>query len=241
MLVVMRGHASTPDGPEGSVVVTTSAESREADVLEYAAAVMAERARQLRAGKNNPNTKSDVATKLEPETQAEMFLTPGLPYTVADLEPLHQFFIHLVMSDIEENEYKTSDFVKLTGGFDDGEKSLKINGYPTIYLTPAEFLVLLILSAHSRSRRSLPSPWRTIDRTFLSAKDIVAAVEDWQEEEPRLEKFWTTISDVNVHRTVSKLRVKIRRSGADADIIDTGPERGYRLNTSSYHVLISLR
>ena len=147
------------------------------------------------------------------------------------------------LSELKANEYKTNDLAEVSGGFNAPEKHLKINGAPTIHLTKAEFVLFLVLAAHGRCLRGLSAPRQIVGGKFLSAEDILRAVDAWRSVEPRLTVFWTNATFNDVHRTVSELRKKIRLSGANPKIIETGPkgEGGFRLSTSPHNVTIDLR
>jgi len=147
------------------------------------------------------------------------------------------------LTELKENEYKTNDLVELSGGFNAPEKHLKINSAPTVHLTKSEFVLFLILAAHGRCLRGLSAPWQIVGGKFLSAEDILRAVDAWRNVEPRLTGFWTNATFAEVHRTVSELRKKIRQSEANPNIIETGPkgQGGYRLSTSPHNVTIELQ
>ena len=147
------------------------------------------------------------------------------------------------LTELQEHGYMTNDWVHVSGGFKAPERHLKINGRPKIHLTKAEFFLFLILAAHGRSLQGLSAPRQIMGGKFLGAEDIIRAVDAWRIVEPRLTSFWTQATFNDVHRAVSELRKKIRLSGGNPNIIETGPkgEWGYRLSTSPFNVTIDLQ
>lgn len=141
------------------------------------------------------------------------------------------------LSELMENGYKSNDLVEVSTGFSAPARYLKINGTTTIRLTTAEFVVLFILVAHGQCLRRMSVP---CGEKFLSAQDLLFTVDDWRKEERRLIGFWENATFAELHRTVCELRKKIRESGANPNLIETGPagEGGYRLSTPPHNVTI---
>src|SRR5262245_18817188 len=98
--------------------------------------------------------------------------------------PGFQQFLQYVRAEIREGGYLSNAIVELVGDFTGTVRYLLINAAPAIPLQRPEFLVLLVIMAQQLTARGLPTPRLIESAGYLTAKEILGALQDWAKVEP---------------------------------------------------------
>jgi hypothetical protein len=131
--------------------------------------------------------------------------------------------------------------ITLTGGLDDlAGRTLAVDGGPAVGLSPAEFLVMLVLASHGLRLAGKEAPVPVELSPFLSAKMVLAAIKDYLAGAvPRPAAFGRETGDEQIPKVVKRLRDLLAEAGAPPLLIGNGPNgRSYRLDTPAVNIVI---
>jgi hypothetical protein len=148
-------------------------------------------------------------------------------------------FLARLREELRDGAYRSCDVVELIGGFTGNTRLMKINANPDIPLSRCQWLVLLVLMAHHRTARGLPTPRRIVAESHLTAQEILNALEEWKKDDPTA--AWNADATA-VHRVIHKLRRKLADAGFPNLIQSWRKEvgGGYGLATPALNLIITL-
>lgn len=139
-----------------------------------------------------------------------------------------------------KGDFLTNDIVEIRGrlGSDD-RRDLTINGQIPLRLEFREHVILLVLGWLSKCAALPPKPGRSPLPTSAPAKVIVEVLDVLTAEKGPLAGYWNYPSDLDIFRSVSKLRRRLRKRGFNPNLIQSGPRNvGYRLSTPASQIIV---
>ena len=134
----------------------------------------------------------------------------------------------LAVAEVREGDYWSNDIVELRGDLrKSGSWELKINGAKPLKLNRRSAMVFRILASYAL----LPGKQnRKSKRRPLPVAIIVEAILSLTADGTALAGFWPSPSETDVHRTVYKIRGRLRQEGHSI-LIESGPRMaGYRIS-----------